>query len=91
MQVSDALAVHQKKTGIALLWGTANLFSHPRYACGAATNPSLEVFTFAAAQVKKAMDVTKKLGGMRMFVWLCFLWPVAATVSYFGYAALRRL
>jgi xylose isomerase len=62
-QVTESLAAHQKKTGIKLLWGTANLFSNPRYACGAATNPSLDVFTYAAAQVKKAMDVTFKLGG----------------------------
>lgn len=57
------MAVNQKKTGIKLLWGTANLFSHPRYACGAATNPDFAVFAHAAAQVKKAMEVTHKLGG----------------------------
>ena len=49
-----------KQTGVKLLWGTANLFSHPRYMGGAATNPDPEVFAFAAAQVKKALDVTKR-------------------------------
>ena len=48
----------QKATGVKLLWGTANLFSHPRYMHGAATNPDADVFAYAAAQVKKALDVT---------------------------------
>ncbi len=46
-----------------LLWGTANLFSNPRYMCGGATNPDAHVFAYAAAQVKKAIDVTQLLGG----------------------------
>ena len=46
-----------QRTGVQLLWGTANLFSHRRYAAGAATNPDPEVFAYAAAQVKKAMEV----------------------------------
>ncbi len=50
----------QKATGIKLLWGTANLFSNPRYMCGAATNPDAHVFAYAAAQVKKALEVTKR-------------------------------
>ena len=50
----------QKATGVKLLWGTANLFSNPRYMCGAATNPDAHVFAYAAAQVKKAIDVTKQ-------------------------------
>jgi len=58
-----------KQTGVKLLWGTANLFSHPRYMGGAATNPDPEVFTFAAAQVKKALDVTKRLGGENYVLW----------------------
>lgn len=53
----------QKETGVKCLWGTANLFSHPRYANGAATNPDAQVFAYAACQVKKAMEVTHKLGG----------------------------
>ena len=54
---------HQKATGVRLLWGTANLFSNPRYMCGAATNPDAHVFAYAAAQVKKALEVTHELGG----------------------------
>jgi xylose isomerase len=53
----------QKATGVRLLWGTANLFSNPRYMCGAATNPDAHVFAYAAAQVKKALEVTLELGG----------------------------
>ncbi|RKX33736.1 MAG: xylose isomerase [Verrucomicrobia bacterium] len=59
----------QKATGIKLLWGTANLFSHPRYMCGAATNPDAHVFAYAAAQVKKAIDVTAELGGENYTFW----------------------
>jgi xylose isomerase len=59
----------QKATGIKLLWGTANLFSNPRYMCGAATNPDAHVFAYAAAQVKKAMDVTLELGGENYVFW----------------------
>jgi xylose isomerase len=52
-----------------LLWGTANLFSHPRYVHGAATSPNAEVFAYAAAQVKKAIEVTKELGGLNYVFW----------------------
>src|SRR5574339_1146520 len=58
-----------QRTKVQLLWGTANLFSHPRYMGGAATNPDPEVFTYAAAQVKKALDVTKRLGGENYVLW----------------------
>ena len=58
-----------KKTGVALLWGTANLFSHPRYAAGAATNPDPEVFAYAAAQVKHALESTHRLGGANYVLW----------------------
>jgi len=57
------------RTGVKLLWGTANLFSHPRYMSGAATNPNPEVFAYAAAQVKKALDVTLALGGENYVLW----------------------
>lgn len=57
------------KTGVQLLWGTANVFSHPRYAAGAATNPDPEVFAYAAAQVKHAMDATKLLDGANYVLW----------------------
>jgi xylose isomerase len=59
----------QRATGVKLLWGTANLFSNPRYMCGAATNPDAHVFAYAAAQVKKALDVTKALGGENYVFW----------------------
>ncbi len=57
------------ETGIKLLWGTANLFSHPRYAAGAATNPNPEVFAHAAAQVKHALEATHRLGGANYVLW----------------------
>jgi xylose isomerase len=59
----------QRATGVRLLWGTANLFSHPRYMCGAATNPDAHVFAYAAAQVKKALEVTQELGGENYVFW----------------------
>lgn len=59
----------QKDTGIKPLWGTANLFSNRRYMAGAATNPSPDVFAYAAAQVKKAMEVTHELGGAGYVFW----------------------
>ena len=60
---------HQQRTGARLLWGTANLFSHPRYAAGAATNPDPEVFAFAAAQVKLMLEATHRLGGVNYVLW----------------------
>jgi xylose isomerase len=57
------------RTGVKLLWGTANLFSNPRFMSGAATNPDPEVFAFAAAQVRKAMDVTLRLKGENYVLW----------------------
>ena len=65
----DVLAAHQERTGVKLLWGTANLFGHPRFMSGASTNPDPEVFAYSAAQVKKALDVTKKLGGENYVLW----------------------
>lgn len=59
----------QKASGVRLLWGTANLFSHPRYMNGAATNPDFEVLCFAAAQVKNALDATIALGGANYVFW----------------------
>jgi xylose isomerase len=57
------------RTGIQLLWGTANLFGHPRYMSGAATNPDPEVFAFAAAQVKVMLETTHRLGGQNYVLW----------------------
>ncbi len=68
-RLTETLAAGMQKTGVKLLWGTANLFSHPRYMAGAATNPDPEVFAFAAAQVKKALEVTQKLGGANYVLW----------------------
>ena len=69
----DKMAAHakqlQKATGVKLLWGTANLFSNRRYMCGAATNPDAHVFAYAAAQVKKALEMTKRLGGQGYVFW----------------------
>jgi xylose isomerase len=59
----------QKDTGIKVLWGTANLFSHPIYSQGAATSPSAHVMALAAAQVKNALDATKELGGENYVFW----------------------
>ncbi len=59
----------QKETGIKLLWGTANLFSNPRFMNGASTNPEAHVFAYAASQVKKAMEVTLELGGENYVFW----------------------
>jgi xylose isomerase len=65
----EVLARHQERTGIRLLWGTANLFSHRRFMAGAATNPDPEIFALAAAQVKAAIDATKRLGGENYVLW----------------------
>jgi xylose isomerase len=67
--VADYLQKKQTETGIKLLWGTANLFSHWRYAQGASTNPDAHVFAYAGAQVKKAMEVTHRLGGENYVFW----------------------
>jgi xylose isomerase len=57
------------ETGVRLLWGTANLFSHPRYAAGASTNPDPEVFAYAASQVKHALEATLRLDGANYVLW----------------------
>ena len=64
----DALG-YQERTGAQLLWGTANLFTHPRYQGGASTNPDPEVFAYAAAQVKHMLEVTQRLGGTNYVLW----------------------
>lgn len=67
--VVETLAAEQQRTGKKLLWGTACLFAHPRFAQGAGTSPSLPVFAHAAAQIKKAISVTKQLGGGGYVFW----------------------
>src|SRR6187402_2662287 len=59
----------QKESGVKLLWGTANLFSNPRYMNGAATNPNFDVVCYAATQVKNALDATIELGGSNYVFW----------------------
>lgn len=59
----------QQETGMKLLWGTANVFSHARYMNGASTNPNFQVLTHAAAQVKAAIDATIELGGENYVFW----------------------
>jgi xylose isomerase len=68
-RIVDVLAGHMERTKVKLLWGTANLFSHARYMSGASTNPDPEVFAYAAAQVRKALDITHKLGGANYVLW----------------------
>jgi len=67
--LADEALGHMERTGIRLLWGTANLFSHPRYAAGAATNPDPEIFAVAAAQVCHALEVTHRMGGANYVLW----------------------
>lgn len=67
--IADIFAQKQEETGVGLLWGTANLFSNRRFMAGAATNPDPDVFAYAAAQVKSAMDVTHSLGGANYVLW----------------------
>ena len=68
-KITDYALEKQRQTGVKLLWGTANLFSHPRYMNGAATNPDFEVVAHAGAQVKNALDATIKLGGENYVFW----------------------
>ena len=68
-EVVKVLKDEQARTGVKLLWGTANLFTNPRYMHGAATSPNFDVFAFAGAQVKKAMEVTHELGGAGYTFW----------------------
>jgi xylose isomerase len=65
----DAAEREMQRSGVQLLWGTANLFGHPRYAAGAATSPDPEVFAFAASQVRQALEATHRLGGAGYVLW----------------------
>lgn len=67
--MSDILLEKQHQTGVNLLWGTANCFTNPKYAAGAATNPDPQVFACAATQVVHAMNATHKLGGQNYVLW----------------------
>jgi len=68
-RVLEAMQGQMKRTGVKLLWGTANLFSNRRYLAGAATNPDPEVFAYAAAQVVKVLEATHRLGGENYVLW----------------------
>ena len=68
-EISDLLKELQEKYNKKLLWGTANCFNHPRYMHGAGTSPHADVFAFAAAQIKKAIEITVKLGGRNYLFW----------------------
>src|SRR5918997_1075867 len=68
-EMVDLAAEHQERTGVTPLWGTANLFTHPRYQAGAATNPDPEVFAYAAAQVAHCLEATHRLGGDNYVLW----------------------
>lgn len=68
-EMADYIASLMKKTGKKLLWGTANCFNHPRYMHGAGTSPYADVFAYAAAQIKKAIEITVKLGGSGYVYW----------------------
>ncbi len=68
-QMVDVLEQKQNETGMQLLWGTANAFSHPRYMAGAASNPDPKVFAYAATQIFNAMNATKRLGGENYVLW----------------------
>jgi xylose isomerase len=68
-KVAARMKAKQQETGIKLLWGTANLFSNKRFVHGASTSCNADVFAYAAAQVKKALEVTKELGGENYVFW----------------------
>ena len=67
--ILEGMQAHMQRTGVKLLWGTANLFSNRRYLAGAATNPDPEVFAYAAAQVVKVLDWTHRLNGENYVLW----------------------
>jgi xylose isomerase len=68
-KIEEGIAARMAATKVKLLWGTANLFSHPRYAGGASTSPDPEVFAWAAAQVRCILEATHRLGGENYVLW----------------------
>jgi xylose isomerase len=68
-EIVDIFVQKQADTGVKLLWGTANLFSHKRFMSGASTNPDPDVFAYSAATIKSCMDATYKLGGENYVLW----------------------
>jgi xylose isomerase len=67
--IVDKIEAKMAATGVKLLWGTANMFSHPRYMGGASTNPDPDVFRFAATQVRHCLEATNRLGGENYVLW----------------------
>jgi xylose isomerase len=67
--IVDKIEAKMAATGVKLLWGTANMFSHPRYMSGASTNPDPDVFRFAATQVRHCIEATNRLGGANYVLW----------------------
>jgi len=67
--IADLFEAKMASAKVRLLWGTANLFTHRRYMAGAATNPDPEIFTYAAGQVRAALEVTHRLGGQNYVLW----------------------
>ncbi len=67
--IVDKIEAKMAATGVKLLWGTANMFSHPRYMGGASTNPDPDVFRFAATQVRHCIEATNRLGGQNYVLW----------------------
>jgi xylose isomerase len=68
-EITDLIQDKMKQTGIKLLWNTANLFTHPRFLNGAASTNQADVYAFSAAQIKKGLDISKKLGGQNYVFW----------------------
>ena len=68
-EISDYILKKMQDTDIKCLWGTANMFGNPRYMNGAGSTNSADVYAFAAAQIKKALDITVKLGGKGYVFW----------------------
>jgi xylose isomerase len=67
--IVEAIKDRMKNSNVKLLWGTTNAFGNPRFTHGASTSPNAEVFAYASAQVKKAMEITKELGGQNYVFW----------------------
>lgn len=67
--IGDVFEKKMASSKVRLLWGTANLFTHRRYMAGAATNPDPDIFTYAAGQVRAALEVTNRLGGQNYVLW----------------------
>ena len=68
-RIGEIFEKQMARSGVKLLWGTANLFSHRRYMAGAATNPDPELFAYAAAQVKNVLEMTHELAGANYVLW----------------------